>query len=92
MAVAANELAKLPLRVHGRHPSIAKPIVMSGPHEVLVRVGDAISVIVHAFVAANVGGTRWVLLKALLPCSEQICEVAARCSSFEGYVARCSRP
>ena len=69
VAVAANKLAKLPLRFHGGHPSITQPIVMPGPYEVLVGVGDSIRVVVHddGLAAEGVGGTsRRVLLKAML--------------------------
>lgn len=47
IAVAANELPKLPFRFHGRHGSIIKRIVLAGTRKVLVCVGDAIRVVVH---------------------------------------------
>lgn len=48
VAVAPNELAELPLRVHGRHGAVIKPIVLARAREVLVGVGDTIRVVVHA--------------------------------------------
>ena len=57
VAVAANELAKLPLRIDSGHSSIGSPIVMPGTHEVLVGVCDSIRVVVHGFVAER--GKSW---------------------------------
>lgn len=67
VAVAANELAKLPLRVDGGHSSIGNPIVMPGTYEVLVGVCDSIRVVVHGLVAAEAGDKG--LLQALPRCS-----------------------
>lgn len=52
VAVAANELAKLPLCLHGRHVPVVKPIVLPGAREILVGERDAIRIIVHAAAAA----------------------------------------
>ena len=48
VSIAPDKLAKLPLSLHGRHRAVIQPIaVLAGTSEVLVGVGDAISVEIH---------------------------------------------
>lgn len=48
VAVAPNEFAELPLRVHGRHGAVIEPIILARAREVLVGVRDTIRIVVHA--------------------------------------------
>lgn len=87
VTVAANELAKLSLRVDGGHSPIGNPIVMPGTHEVLVGVCDSIRVVVHGFVVAKAGDRGFLNGASLLSDILEVLLVRSLCFLAPGALA-----